>query len=279
MAEIELREVAEGVVAAYPVVDAVDGTLCDAPIVLHAVAVDVVVDAVCIVAVLVGDIAVVVVGCYALVAVEFVGHQHRTLCHGLRDRIVHRVTLEVRDWEGMHPVRPALTHPDNGGLGHGGAALRPLGALVLVLVLLLAADKGLVDLDHAFEHGDEFVGQDFTHTVEDEPCGLLGDAKLAGEFVGGDAFLEVAKEVHRHEPRVKAEIGTLEDRAVLDGELLAASGAFVGLAVLEAHDLVVVAMGARRFAAFPAHVYEEVRASLLVREAAHELHDTLEFGG
>lgn len=60
---------------------------------------------------------------------------------------------------------------------------------------------------------------------------------------------------------------------------MVASGAFVGLAVLEAHDLVVVAMRAGRFAAFPAHVYEEVRASLLVRETAHELHDTLEFGG
>jgi hypothetical protein len=91
------------------------------------------------------------------------------------------------------------------------------------LFLVLAAHDGLVYLDLAREGSVEAVrvhGE--PDAVGDEPRGLLGDAQVAGELVGAAALLAGRVEPDRGEPLGEWDGAVLEDRPLLDAELLAA---------------------------------------------------------
>lgn len=56
-------------------------------------------------------------------------------------------------------------------------------------------------------------------TVKHEPCGLLGDAKIAGDLIGTDTVLAVGNHPHRDKPLVQRDRRILKDSPDLHAEL------------------------------------------------------------
>ena len=52
--------------------------------------------------------------------------------------------------------------------------------------------------------------------MQHEPCGLLGDADIAGKLSAGDTLLVGRDQIDRHEPLVQADLGRLENGSDLD---------------------------------------------------------------
>ena len=74
-----------------------------------------------------------------------------------------------------------------------------------VHVLQLAADESFIHLYPAAfiasQLGTKVFGlQGQPQTLQDEPCTLLSDTEIAGEFVAGDAVLAVHQEPQSGEP-------------------------------------------------------------------------------
>jgi hypothetical protein len=87
----------------------------------------------------------------------------------------------------------------------------------------VAAHDGLVHLDLARQgrvEGLRLHGE--TDAMAHEPRGLLGDPQIAGELVRAAALLAGRIQPDRREPLGERDRGILEDRPLLDGELLAA---------------------------------------------------------
>jgi len=85
-----------------------------------------------------------------------------------------------------------------------------------------ATDEGLVYFD-LFAASTDLSQILFVHrkpdSVEHEPCGLLGDAQSACNFVGTDSVLAVGQHPHCDKPLVEGNRGIFHDGADLHGEL------------------------------------------------------------
>src|SRR5581483_2078025 len=82
--------------------------------------------------------------------------------------------------------------------------------------------------------------------VKHEPCGPLSNLQVASNLVGTYAVLAVGNQPHGTEPLVQADSGVLEDRADLDGNLLAATKARPEKPCLEKRQLLAAAFWALR---------------------------------
>src|SRR5436190_2671748 len=92
--------------------------------------------------------------------------------------------------------------------------------LIKVHVPSLAADKGFIH----FNVTAQFVPRGFvlhgeTNAMEHEPCGLLGDLNILGDFVAADSIFAVSDHPHCHEPFVERDGGIFHDGSDLNGEL------------------------------------------------------------
>jgi hypothetical protein len=129
-----------------------------------------------------------------------------------------------------------LQHPEYDGLVR--TTLAASLTLVGMLVLLLAAEIGLVRLNFALQGRVERLGfGGMAKPMQHEPRGFLGDADILGELGAGDALLVRRDEVDRHEPLVQPDLAVLEDRPDLDREPLAAVAALVRPVIREMIDL------------------------------------------
>ena len=150
---------------------------------------------------------------------------------GVDRRVVHRVALDEalkrRRVRLHHDLRPdlaglAVADPRDGGLADGAAARPQL--LVRVLVLLQAADVGLVNLDSliAFKGRQVADGAGLADAVRHEPSRLVADSEGAPELHRGDAVQVDGEFVDRGGPLHERQLGILHDRCGSDREALAA---------------------------------------------------------
>src|SRR5581483_3845166 len=102
-----------------------------------------------------------------------------------------------------------------------------------------AADETLIDFDRrairAAEFYDALALQSKAKPMQHEPRGLLGDAKITGNFVAADAVLAVHQHPQRDKPLGKRNRGFFKDGAEFHGELfraLFALPAFLGFEVV-----------------------------------------------
>ena len=133
----------------------------------------------------------------------------------------------------------------------------------------LAADVGLIDFNLSVHFAEEPVvrlhGQ--PDTMEHEPSGFLGNAEIAGQFVGADPVLAVHQHPHGRQPQGQLDRGVLEDRTDLDGELLPAVPALPDPAGLEEVVLAnASALRAGLLTGGPAKVGDESQCNVLVCE-------------
>ena len=84
------------------------------------------------------------------------------------------------------------------------------------------SDKGLIDFDCPFERFDVGVFQGRTDAMTKVPRRLVGDLENPLELVGRDALARLGHHVDGGEPLPKRQVGVMEDRSSLDGELVTA---------------------------------------------------------
>src|SRR5579862_1049559 len=180
-AERELVHVAVEVPRADVVVRPVEPALHHRPDALDSVRRDV---AAHVLVVAVDDDLVTVVRGETRVGTVLIGVDHRARRDVRADRGLQRRAVGPRDRVGLRAA-PALPYSDDGGFAAPAYVL--LVALVDVLVLLLAADVGLVHLDDPAQ-GREVATAGLAQALQHEPGGLLGDTEFLRELHAGDAL-------------------------------------------------------------------------------------------
>ena len=104
-------------------------------------------------------------------------------------------------------------------------ALDDARALALVHVARFAADVGFVNLNVAADFLKALVVHGEAQAVQHEPCGLLGDTKVARDFVAADAVLAVDEHPQGREPLIQTNWAVFEDAADLHRKLFLAASA------------------------------------------------------
>src|SRR5579872_28593 len=107
---------------------------------------------------------------------------------------------------------------------HGGFADRPTARVQLfagVLVAFFSADESLVNLDNPAKRF-QLTSASFAETAQNEPRGLLRDADLFSELHRGNPLPRRHEQVHRVQPLVQRNVGSLEDGVRADGEYFVA---------------------------------------------------------
>jgi hypothetical protein len=132
----------------------------------------------------------------------------------------------------------------------------------------LAADERFVGFDFARQQSESTLSQSEAQTMRHEPSGLLGHAKIAGQFAGAYAILAIHDQPKRGKPLVQAERRFLENRASLEREgWLLVSGVALPYAGLgKVGYFLRSASWAGHFAIGPAKLYHELVAVLVVAE-------------
>jgi hypothetical protein len=93
-------------------------------------------------------------------------------------------------------------------------------AFVEVHIASLPANEGFIHLNVTAEFASrDFVLHGETNAVEHEPCGLLSNLNVFGDFVATDSVFAVGDHPHCHEPFVERDGGIFHDGSDLDGEL------------------------------------------------------------
>jgi hypothetical protein len=90
--------------------------------------------------------------------------------------------------------------------------------LVEMHIAGLPADEGFVDFHFPAELAGVVVLQNQSKPLKHEPCGLLSDFQIAGDFVTAYPVFAVDKHPESGKPLVEADGGILEDRSDLHGE-------------------------------------------------------------
>src|ERR1700674_4112740 len=91
----------------------------------------------------------------------------------------------------------------------------------------LPADVCLISLNRAAKLRRVLVCHRPSDAVAHEPCGLVGDAKLALYLARADGLLRDAHALRHYEPRPQRNLAVLEDRALRHTELTPARLALV----------------------------------------------------
>ena len=142
--------------------------------------------------------------------------------------------------EGNRPA-PALPHAEHGRLTYRAAP--GFEFFSIVLVPLLPAEIGVVNLDHALQLG-QIVPARLPEPMKDEPRGLLGDSDFLAQLHGGDALAGRDEQIHGVEPLMERDVAPLENRARPDGEILPTGVASVVAALADRNPLAAGTDGA-----------------------------------
>ena len=134
----------------------------------------------------------------------FIGDEVSASLHIVEKRGFHGRAFAIPDNASANLAAP-LQHSHHDSLAIASGVVQPLDPLALVHVLYLAAYKGLIALYGAIaaEHIAVSITHGYTDAVQHEPCTLLGDAKIAGYLVGGNAVLAVGEHPGSHQPLVQ----------------------------------------------------------------------------
>jgi hypothetical protein len=109
-------------------------------------------------------------------------------------------------------------------------------ASILVHIACLAADEGLIHFDLTTQGASsEIVLHGKTNTVKHEPCGLLGNANRASQFMRTDPVTRVCNQPNCGKPLIQANRGVFKKSPGLKRKLLPALRALPDFAGLQKH--------------------------------------------
>ena len=106
----------------------------------------------------------------------------------------------------------------------------------------------------------------FANAMENEPCGILANAKDASEFITTDSVLGVRQHPDRNHPFVESKRRVLHDRSDLHRELLFADIAEPQTASLDERMLRLSAAGAGHFATQPTKLFRRFKCAVRITE-------------
>ncbi len=112
-----------------------------------------------------------------------------------------------------------LQESDDGSLAFSTSSSDTAPAFTDVHVPRFATNEGLINLNLSGHLSGQAVLQSKPDAVHHEPCGLLGDSKIAGDFIGANSVLAVDHHPDNGKPLVEADRGVLEDGSYFDREL------------------------------------------------------------
>ena len=141
-------------------------------------------------------------------------------------------------------------------------------------VRALAADVGFIDFHMA---GKRIVsvnlGHVFTDLMPHAPSGLVGDAELPLEFLGGDTVPRGGEQVEGVEPKLKGGARTMEGSAGTRMDMMAAPGASIGRMLGHLMEFALLpALGADGLVAV-SHPHEVGETGIVVGETFQEVLD------
>lgn len=143
----------------------------------------------------------------------------------------------------------------------------------------LAANVSLVNFNMAGKQGFDFaLVHLFADFVADPPSGLVGDAQLALELLGGNAVTRGYKEVDRIEPRLQRRPRVLKDGAGGWIDVVATGRAGPSAAIAHAVERAFDAAGLANVTIPEANAEDVFKAGFIIGEALEELADA-ESGG
>src|SRR5437868_4002970 len=157
-----------------------------------------------------------------LVGLEGIGVQGRTCLDMLANLSLQRSTAAIRNDSSSNL---STTFHDAHDCGFVLSAISGDAALPLAQVDIpcFAADESLINFDFAAVRSkfaaEEAVLQSESDAVEHEPCRLLSNLQIAGDFVAADSVLAVDDQPNRGEPLVQSDCGIFHHTSDLDGEL------------------------------------------------------------
>ena len=177
-------------------------------------------------------------------------------------------TFAVSDYHSAH-LAAALKCSEHDGLVFSASASDAPFAFIKVHIPRFAADESFVHFDMTAQFAKGFILQSQTNAMQHEPCSLLGNAEIAGEFARTDAILAIREQPKSGKPFVKADGGVLAETAYLDREF--ALGVMLRALPspalrIESADAIGAAHGANDFAVRPAFRSQVVNAVVLIRE-------------
>jgi hypothetical protein len=269
--ELKLRNVQRQVLFADLVEAAHDAALEEAPEALNGVCVD---RAYYVLLCLVIHGAVLREALHGLVAAVLIGREQADLIrHGFVDEALERVLRGPGEHAGDN-VPLALNRADDGRLAARATAFVVVPA---VLVLGLAADPSLIDLDCADELLELFILQGSADAMAHVPGGLVGaEAHVAVNLPSADTFLRGQHKVDDAKPLPKVDVRILKDRPGDVGETIALRAAIRALP-FELHGLEridSIPATARATDTIGPAVSDEIGvAGIFVREGSFELLD------
>jgi hypothetical protein len=168
-------------------------------------------------------------GMQMLVSHRVIGVNRSSVLYIAQDFILQRLSLDVRHYRSADLAKLAIKHPlDNSLPFKLLSKLVNHYAAVLVHVLHLAADKSFIGLNFASRSAADLATaklpslEDFANPLKHKPRRLLGNTKIAGQFVTGDAILAIRKHPNCRHPLIQPKRRILKDRFYFDGELLLA---------------------------------------------------------
>jgi len=153
----------------------------------------------------------------------------------------------------------------------------PDSAVFVAFIAVLASDKAFINFNDAGQHLSQ---SRLVHRVADavahKPSAPIRDAQLTLKLLRGYALLGNAHLVDDVFPLAEGDVGVLEDRSNGNGELLAATGAFVA-AALDAFDVEAEALHrpaeGTNPAQCPADGFDQVSCSFLIRQILRDISD------
>lgn len=163
-------------------------------------------------------------------------------------------------------VAVTLQRPDNNRLA---------GAAAHVLALLAPADQRFVNLNGGAGTANRAFTVDGGHVLADfvahAPCRLVGDAKLALEFLGTDTMARRGEQVDSIEPQLQWRAGLLKRGANGGVQVMPAPLARIGALGLDAEPVRGALALWAGVALSKANIEEVVQAGLVIRELLEEL--------
>ena len=170
-----------------------------------------------------------------------------------------------------------FSQAEDGGLGLDGTTEIVLGTLGVVLVDFTTAEVHLVRFHLALKYRGVVLLVQGADLMEDEPRGLLRDAEVTAQLMGGNALLVGRNQVHRDEPFPEGNLGVLKDGSDRDGEILPAFRATI-CTVLSRVAMMPTAEGADNVILLPAGVTDGTFTPFLGAEEGGQLKDGIEAG-
>ena len=115
-------------------------------------------------------------------------------------------------------------HAESDGLVMPSSASDDTCAALTVHVARFAADERLIDLNLTGQLRSRLIPHDVTDAMQHEPCSLLSNSQIAGDFARTNPVTTVGNQPHSGKPLFKADGGFVQDCADLDRELFATCG-------------------------------------------------------